>query len=569
MQNSDPDAAPAFSLSTASADRGQWVWLDAIGRSLDCGILLVDLENKPALSAGAPAATDALRSLLVRSESGLISAMSKDFKADRLCRLSAGDLRIVCRRLHAQETPVGAVLIALHVPASIEALPRNTHDLEAIETWLTPAIEAQLGRRALDDVADDAEDAFDRLSSLHRLLHDGVESSNEHDVVTAFAEALFAWDGIEAIGYVEDVQGLWMRAMSPPGSSLPVVLDADLGPLLRRKSETRLNADEVARLGFASERHVVALQINHTTPEPWILLFAEGYRPLNAPRLNLYADLLREALVRVSGLVETRATWAILQTLLGATDPVDRAVDTALREFSRVIDGLAVSLIVTNTTGTTLLTAGDRETVTPVRPFDRGNRLVATVHLPDLGTMQLAVRRARGRNFSRREQHLVERAAAIFSAWLPGAVKKPVDTPAEARATHDFEEVLDRAAAQIARDGLDVSLLVIAVPENDSRISMLQHWVTEIRARLRGSDLAGAISDREIGVLLSGTSQANVPVVSARLGRSLGLEENNQAADMGSASRGAGSDDNRSIVKVARKNIQDRRRKSSGKRTLQ
>ncbi len=311
----------------------------------------------------------------------------------------------------------------------------------------------------------------------------------------------------------------------------------------------------------------VALPLSDATAEPWLLLFSEGYRSLNLPRLNLYADLLREALARLSSIVETRAAWAILQTLIGATDRIETAVDGALRDFSRVVDGVAVSLIVTNATGTTLLAAGDRESIAAVRPFDRGNRLVSTAHLPDLGTMQLSVRRARGQSFTRREQHLIDRAAAIFSAWLPGALKQPVEKPDATPATRGFEEVLDRAATQITRDGLDVSVVVIVVPDSESQVALLQSWVTEIRARLRGSDLAGAISDREIGILLSGTSRTDVPVVCARLGRSLGLENNATPTPMGSASRPAGSPEEESIVNVARRSVNGRRQKSTTKRS--
>jgi hypothetical protein len=92
--------------------------------------------------------------------------------------------------------------------------------------------------------------------------------------------------------------------------------------------------------------------------------------------------------------------------------------------------------------------------------------------------------------------------------------------------------------------------------------------VTEIRARLRGSDLAGAISDDEIGVLLSGTSQNDVPVVCARLGRSLGLETTGASTALGSATRPAGSLEEESIVTVARRNAGGRRSKSSRRSPL-
>ena len=558
-----PSGGAPAAASLTSNNLDQWAWLDSLARSLDCAVLLVDAQGTPGLVAGASSSADVFRGLIARSEPALSGAIRRALEVERPQQALVGSLSLTCRRLMVQREVVGA--IAVLGPAGPSEGPAAAFASDAtaprkagrdhLEPLLAAAVEAHLGHRA----ADEHEEAFDRISSLHRLLHDGVEGGNEREVLTAFAEALFAWDGIEAIGYVEDVNGDWVRAMAPPGASAAASLPPHFGQRLRSKQAARLGADDLGRLAVPPERHVVALSISETTPEPWVLLFSEGYRALNLSRLNLYTDLLRDALTRLSSIVETRAAWAILQTLLGASEPIETAIDGALREFSRVVDGLAVSLMVTNATGTTLLVAGDRESLTLVRPFDRGNRLVSTVHLPDLGTMQLAVRRARGQSFTRREQHLVDRAASIFSAWLPGALKQPADTVAESSATRGFEEVLERAATQITRDGLDVSVVVIPVPDSGARMTTLQSWVTEIRARLRGSDLAGAISDGEIGVLLSGTSQNDVPVVCARLGRTLGLESTGASNALGSATRPAGSLEEESIVTVARRNAGGRR----------
>src|SRR5262245_17517076 len=566
MPPGDIPNGPSLAQSIASSSRDQWAWLDALARARDCAALLVDAQGTPGPVVGASAGVETIRALLARSDPSLLGVLGQALESDRAHRTNAGTLNIVCRRLRVQGTTVGALVISAHTrPSSTSHGAGSSIEIETLEAWLTGAVEAHLGQRRPDE----GEEAFDRISSLHRLLHEGVESGNEREVVTAFAEALFAWDGIEAIGYVEDVQGQWTRAMAPPGTALPAVLEAEFGDRLRGRQTTRLGAQDVARLGFAAGRHTVALHISETTPAPWLLLFAEGYRALNVPRLTLYADLLREALARLSSIVETRAAWAILQTLVGATEQIETAVDGALREFSRVVDGVAVSLIVTDATGTTLLVAGDRESIAVVRPFDRGNRLVSTAHLADLGTMQMAVRRARGQSFTRREQHLVDRAAAIFSAWLPGAMKQRVVNGSAASATRAFEDVLERAAAQMSRDGLDVSAVVMIVPDSEANVGLLPSWVTEIRARLRGSDLAGAISDREIGVLLSGASQNDVPVVCRRLGRSLGLEEHAVTTALGVASIAAGSNADEPLVSAARKNLAGRGSPATSKKVSQ
>jgi hypothetical protein len=553
MQSRDnAPPASAMPVSVASSSRDQWAWLDALGRSFGCTILLVTRDGTPGPLVGATSLVPEIRSIIGAQDGAFIRPILKALETGDIERASMESFTLVARRLTVQGAVVGGIAIAMpkRSAASRTTDEAPSPDINTIESWLTSAVEAHLGQRPPDE----EEEAFDRISSLHRLLHDAVESGNQADLVTGFAEALFAWDGVEVTGYFTDVRGQWVRGMSPPGVTHPAVLDAEFGDLTRRPLPIRLSPSDLARLGFPAGSDVLAIQIGEVTHDPWILLFAEGYRPLNQPRLNLYADLLRDALGRLSNLLETRASWAILQALLGETGDPESAVNAALREFARVLDGISESLIVTNATGTTLLMAGERESASLVRAFDRGNRLVSTVHLPKLGTMQLTVRRPRGSSFSRREHHLVDRAAQILAAWLPSALKQPAESIGPASSGRGFEAILDRAASQMTRDGLDVSMVVIVVPESHSRRELLQSWVTDIRGRLRGSDLAGAISDREIGVLLSGTSGEYVPLVWARLGESLGIEPGG-TTPIGSASRQAGSADGESIVNAARQNL--------------
>jgi hypothetical protein len=555
MKRSDrTDTALASQEISPTGSAGpSWAWLDALGRSLEFAADIVDAHGRPVPPIGMSRIAATLRQLVADPDSALSRAVWSAFASNHVQRATAGPLSIVCNRLNVQGAVVGVLILARETsdqppPSQASGLT----DIESIESWLTPAVEAQLGR-ASTDVGDDE---FDRVSSLHRLLHESVEGGKEREVITAFAEALFAWDGVETSGYVEDVQGQLVLAMVAPGAVRGrAVVSLESGAAPWSATPKRMTAGDLERFGLPPDRHAVAVGIGGTTLEPWLIVFSEGYRPLNASRLVLYADLLRDALGRVSTIAETRATWAILQSLLGPTGAVEEKIEASLREMSRGLDGVDATLVVTSATGTTLLSVGNEESFSGVRSFDRGNRIVSTAHLLELGTMQLSVRRAPGQTFTRREQHLVDRAAAIFSAWLPGTLKRSTES-VERRAEHQgFEQGLDRAAIEIPRDGLDVSVLVISVPDAVSRPHLLQSWVTDIRAQLRGSDLAGTISDREIGVLLSGTSQGDVPVVCARLRRRLGLDEGVVAAAIGVASRAAGSAAQDSLMGAARKNI--------------
>lgn len=529
--------------------RHSWAWLDALGRSFGCTILLVARDGAPGPLVGATSLFPEIRSLVAAHDAAFIRPTLKALESGEIERASVGSFALVARRLAVQGAVVGGMAIAMPKRSAASRAVVETPDIHTIESWLLTAVEAHLGQQPPDEEEED----FDRLSSLHRLLHDAAESGNQADVVTAFAEALFAWDGVEVTGYFTDVRGQWVRGMSVAGVTHPAVLGAEFEDLTRRAQPVRLSSSDLGQLGFPPGRDVIAVQIGELTHDPWVLLFAEAYQPLNQPRLNLYADLLRDVLARLSNLVETRASWAVLQALLGGTGEPEIAVNAALREFARVLDGVSASLIVTNATGTTLLVTGEHESASVVRPFDRGNRLVSTVHLPELGTMQLTVRRPRGSSFVGREHQLVDRAAQIFSAWLPSALTQPAESVGGVW-ERGFEAILDQAASEMIRDGLDVSMMVIVVPESESRRDLIQSRVTDIRARLRGSDMAGAISDREIGVLLSGTSVEYVPVVWGRLVPSLGLELG-QSMPMASVSRQAGTADESSIVSAARKNL--------------
>jgi hypothetical protein len=88
------------------------------------------------------------------------------------------------------------------------------------------------------------------------------------------------------------------------------------------------------------------------------------------------------------------------------------------------------------------------------------------------------------------------------------------------------------------------------VPRGD----LLQRWLSDIRGQLRGSDLAGMLSEREIGVLLSGTPTSEVPRVSARLERCLTADRGPLKLAIGIASRSANQELDEPIVRQARLN---------------
>src|SRR5689334_8563803 len=99
-------------VSVASSSRDQWAWLDAAGRSLNCGFLLVDAEGTAGPVLGAGHVAEPLRLLASRDDSPLVETVRKALESDRLYNDTVGVLNIVCRRLTVQDKTAGALVVA-------------------------------------------------------------------------------------------------------------------------------------------------------------------------------------------------------------------------------------------------------------------------------------------------------------------------------------------------------------------------------------------------------------------------------------------------------------------------
>jgi GGDEF domain-containing protein len=95
----------------------------------------------------------------------------------------------------------------------------------------------------------------------------------------------------------------------------------------------------------------------------------------------------------------------------------------------------------------------------------------------------------------------------------------------------------------------------VAVDASALRPGLLPLWVGRIRAQLRAGDFAGALSDREIAVLLCGASADQTARVSARLTHMFTTEDGTGAlpySAIGMTTRSPQSSFEGSIVGAAR-----------------
>src|SRR5580765_8084263 len=161
-------ATPAFELH-AAVRRQPWAWLDAIVRRLSLAVEIVDergLLCAPIVVGLVPTSFRKLLSAI--GPATLRSAFIPALHARERQRVSIEGLDVLCVPLSVGQAAVGLLLIARNTAAATPAATSDA-EIDSAAAWLARAIEAQL------DVPPDDSEAFDRVSSLHRLLHEAVE----------------------------------------------------------------------------------------------------------------------------------------------------------------------------------------------------------------------------------------------------------------------------------------------------------------------------------------------------------------------------------------------------------
>lgn len=392
----------------------------------------------------------------------------------------------------------------------------------------------------------------DRVSSIHRLLHDAVEAGSEQGVVTAFAEAMLAWDGVEVRGYVEDVDGNLSLAVCAPGAERGHVsiaggfrsIDASGG------MPVSISPDDLQQFGLPSTLHALAMEVGGGV-EPWLLLFCDGFGSPDRLQLGLSLDPLRDALGEVSTIAETRLAWSLLHPLFGAaTANVEQALTRSLAAMARACDARDAALTVTAPEDVVALRVGGGEG--GIRPSDPGRRLLATAPLPERHRLTLMISCEAGHVVTRREQHLADRAAAILAGWLSPNFHAVIASARRQAEANEVQQLFERTAARNLRDGVDVSLFVFTALDPQATLGSIDAVVADLRTRLRGTDIAGMLSDREVGVLAAGVTPLLANGIGERLRR--GLEARLATPlTVGVVCRNAGSPSSgTSLVDVAR-----------------
>jgi hypothetical protein len=140
-----------------------------------------------------------------------------------------------------------------------------------------------------------------------------------------------------------------------------------------------------------------------------------------------------------------------------------------------------------------------------------------------LGASQRAVlelRSAEGKPFTTQHADLTVTCAQVLQTWLIGAVSSFSD-PTETLSTapvFGFEKRIEEELERAKRFDLHLSLVLVDVSNASHAVAQIQE---ALRRELRGSDLLGTTSGRQVAALLTHTDDRGLDNVVVRLRRRL------------------------------------------------
>jgi hypothetical protein len=544
-QINSSSALAAFDFA-GTVRRRSWEWFYELRHRLNMGAEIVDDRFVRVLPGPDGYLSSALGRLLTPpAHPDLRAALVTAIQAETPQLLSIDDLRIACFPLAPSRFTSGVLVLARESTAGLSG-PRGSAfsgprsdsailseaasdgdgglDLESTGHWLTGVIEKHL--QSACAVIDDETDALYQASSLHRVLGDAAARGSEREVLVAFAEAAAIWDDIEVRAYGETLEGEFVLDVSLAGSEsseAPTIIDRDaLGPLGQEARGdlhrfVRLSSGDAERLGFRPDtKDVLLTSVTATGDAAWLVAFSGAIGPRDEVRLALYCDLVGHALNEAATLSTTRVTWGVMKPLLVSGDQIEPAAGAALDELRAAAGATAAAIVVTLAGGRHILSIGDVEAFGAGREVARGQEVFSAAPL-DQFTMVMAARCRQDDVFGRRHQRIIDAARDVFAAWLPGVLRRQAYAQDRRDASAPFDRLIEREAEGRISQGASVALIVIKVPDAAFRPGWIHESVAEIRAQLRGGDLAGALTESEIAILLGDATAENAADVAARL----------------------------------------------------
>lgn len=522
-----------------------WDWLLELRRRLKIELLLVDGRSSVLLPARDQAAR--LQGLLEQTEPALVSAISATLRSRSAQVVELGGLQAVCLAISLDRGEAGALLVGRTVPRGQD--PRASRDqLQLVTSWLATAVETHLlSPPSLPS------SGLSRVAPLAQVLRQSAEHESDRELVRLFGEAIVVWHDIEVCGYVETSDGAFARDVTLPGTNKgerPLSIPAEELP--EATGLTRLPHGHLDRFGLPVSCDVYVSRLARAAERSWLLVFTGAIDGYDLQRLGAYLALLELALALSTSMMTTRVVNTIGSTLCDVQQPAEMRVRSALEELRRALGASAAALKIESPEGAPLFDAVSPDLADKSRADPGASRLVLVKQSEQHYTTTVSLGRYEFLQFTPRDYAVASAAATVFERWVPATLSTAAGRRERRALPRGFQEVIERSACEAIERGVPVAVVVLLIRDAITLPGSTQRWVAGIRGQMRASDVAGMLTEGEIGLLLHDIANDQAKAIAERLRTVVNAAPGREAILIGVASWAPGQAPADGIVRRAR-----------------
>ena len=546
VTDSSPVAQEPSAFETAVRERS-WDWLLELRRRLKVDVQLVDKRYAPLLPFTASGSLVTVSSLLEQGEPALRAAVSAAAQTRHPQTLAIHGLQIVCLSLTMERNASGAMAIARSLPQGQETEASGTQ-LQLVGSWLSTAIEAHLQSPPAFHAS-----GINRLAPLARLLAQAAEREPDRELVRLFGEAVAVWHDIEVSGYIEVDDETFVRDVTLPGTTTnerPPTISA-VG-LPDTADLTRLPQGHLDRFGLPVGEDVYVKRFRRRDGRSWLLVFTGEIGAQDLQRLGAYVALLECALALATAESSSRTMMAISRRLSDTEESIESRAMRALDDLRVEVGAASASLTIESASAGPVLRATSPETSSHEGLSASAARLVMVTRSERHYTTTVSVARTENLQFTPRDQDVVNAAATMFVAWAPLALRASSGSRDRRATPRGFHEVIERSAKEALERGAPVAAVVLLVRDAVYFPGATQRWVAGMRGQLRPLDLAGTLTEGEIGLLMHDTTAHHAKSIAERLRAIVGGAGGSGSILIGVATRTPGIGRAEGLVREAR-----------------
>ncbi|HET9358845.1 MAG TPA: hypothetical protein VFO58_03800 [Vicinamibacterales bacterium] len=522
-----------------------WEWLLELRRRLKVELLLVDGRCSVLLPARDQAAR--LQGLLEQTEPVLVSAINATLRSRTAHVVELGGLQAVCLAISRDRGDAGALLVGRTVPPGQD--PRASRDqLQLVTSWLATAVEAHLlSPPSL------LSSGLSRVAPLAQVFGQCAEHESDRELVRLFGEAVAVWHDIEVCGYVETSNGGFARDVTLPGANKgerPLSISAEELP--EATELTRLPHGHLDRFGLPVSCDVYVSRLARAAERSWLLVFIGAIDDYDLQRLGAYLALLELALALSTSTMTTRVVNTIGSRLSDVQQTPEMRTRNALEELRRTLGASSAGLKIESPDGAPLFDALSPDLADTSRADPGASRLVLVKRSEQHYTTTVSLGRYESRQFTPRDYAVASAAATVFGLWVPATLSTAAGRRERRALPRGFQEVIERSACEAIERGVPVAVVVLLIRDAISLPGSTQRWVAGIRGQMRASDVAGMLTEGEIGLLLHDIANEQAKAIAERLRTVVSGAPGREAILIGVASWTPGQDPADGIVRRAR-----------------